>query len=518
MSSIQRNWRFQSDVWRKAASGAGFVVAVAALAGCSADVARLDSPGFGLTDSNSRPSATRANDSQPVRRYGAGGPVEDTSQGWPSSGPRNGSAGYPPPAAPGVRVTNLPDAATPPASPPPRGFTAAPAARPAALVAPAQKRPIAAGQTIDVQSGDTLYGFSKRYNVSIAALMELNNLQNPNLKPGQKIVLPRGAKAPFAKPQTRVAAPGPTPVGAPAPARAAIAPVAAQAAPAVVAAAPPVPSVAVAAWAGSYQIKPGESLYGIARAHHVSLNDLQAANAIADVNKVRPGMALKVPAGVVLPAAAAEAPVTPATTEPATPRVVQKAATKVTAEAAPAARPGAFAPKIINGGPKPEAAFDPPADEPAAAAVPAAKPIRTASVVPMAPAAAPATGTAKLRWPVKGQVVGTFGKRPDGTHNDGVNVAVPAGTDVHAAEAGSVAYAGSELKGYGNLVLVRHDNGLVTAYAHNDQLLVKRGDAVKRGQVIAKAGKSGAVDQPQLHFELRQGSKPVDPTPYMEKM
>ena len=116
-----------------------------------------------------------------------------------------------------------------------------------------------------------------------------------------------------------------------------------------------------------------------------------------------------------------------------------------------------------------------------------------------------------LRWPVKGRIISGFGKRADGSHNDGVDVAVPFGTDVLAAEDGVVAYAGNEVKTYGNLVLVRHDNGWVTAYAYNDKVLVQRGDRVKRGQPIAKAGKSGAVDQPQVHFELRQGSKPVDP-------
>jgi murein DD-endopeptidase MepM/ murein hydrolase activator NlpD len=127
-------------------------------------------------------------------------------------------------------------------------------------------------------------------------------------------------------------------------------------------------------------------------------------------------------------------------------------------------------------------------------------------------------GSSKLRWPVEGKVISAFGPRPDGTHNDGVNLAVPMGADVHAAEAGVVAYAGSELKGYGNLVLLRHDNGWVTAYAHGDELMVKRGDKVKRGQVIAKAGRTGQVDQPQVHFELRQGQRPVDPTPFMDRM
>jgi murein DD-endopeptidase MepM/ murein hydrolase activator NlpD len=134
-----------------------------------------------------------------------------------------------------------------------------------------------------------------------------------------------------------------------------------------------------------------------------------------------------------------------------------------------------------------------------------------------APAVEPSSATGRFRWPARGRVIASFGKRPDGTHNDGVNIAVPQGTDIHAAENGRVAYAGNELKGYGNLVLIRHDNGWVSAYAHADQVLVKRDDVVRRGQVIAKAGKTGTVDQPQLHFELRQGAKPVDPLPHMEK-
>ncbi len=95
---------------------------------------------------------------------------------------------------------------------------------------------------------------------------------------------------------------------------------------------------------------------------------------------------------------------------------------------------------------------------------------------------------------------------------------MPLGTEVHAAEVGCRRLRRQRAKGYGNLVLLRHDNGWVTAYAHNDELLVKRGDKVKRGQVIAKAGKTGSVDQPQVHFELRQGSRPVDPIPYLEKL
>ena len=120
-----------------------------------------------------------------------------------------------------------------------------------------------------------------------------------------------------------------------------------------------------------------------------------------------------------------------------------------------------------------------------------------------------------FRWPVRGRVIAGFGPKPNGQQNDGINVAVPEGTPVKAAEDGVVAYAGNELKGYGNLVLVRHSNGFVTAYAHASELMVKRGDTVKRGQVIAKAGQTGNVTAPQLHFEIRKGSTPVDPTQYL---
>lgn len=120
-----------------------------------------------------------------------------------------------------------------------------------------------------------------------------------------------------------------------------------------------------------------------------------------------------------------------------------------------------------------------------------------------------------FRWPVKGRIISKYGSKPGGTRNEGINIAVPEGTSVRAAESGVIAYAGNELKGYGNLVLIRHDGGWVTAYAHNRQLYVKRGDTVRRGDVIAKAGQTGSVDAPQLHFELRKGATAVDPLKYL---
>ncbi|MBI1980420.1 MAG: peptidoglycan DD-metalloendopeptidase family protein [Methylocystis sp.] len=120
-------------------------------------------------------------------------------------------------------------------------------------------------------------------------------------------------------------------------------------------------------------------------------------------------------------------------------------------------------------------------------------------------------GNPEFRWPARGRIIQGFSSGG----NDGINIAVPEGTQVKAAEGGVVAYAGNELKGYGNLVLIRHPNGFVSAYAHNGELDVKRGDQVKRGQTIAKSGQSGNVGSPQLHFELRKGSTPVDPTRYL---
>jgi murein DD-endopeptidase MepM/ murein hydrolase activator NlpD len=129
--------------------------------------------------------------------------------------------------------------------------------------------------------------------------------------------------------------------------------------------------------------------------------------------------------------------------------------------------------------------------------------------------AEPAGSLPGFRWPVRGRVIVAFGPKPNGVQNDGINLAVPEGTPIKAAEDGVVAYAGSELKGYGNLVLVRHPNGFVTAYAHASDILVKRGETVKRGQVIAHAGQTGNVTSPQLHFEIRKGATPVDPSQYL---
>ncbi len=131
-------------------------------------------------------------------------------------------------------------------------------------------------------------------------------------------------------------------------------------------------------------------------------------------------------------------------------------------------------------------------------------------------AAAPnATGIARMRWPVRGRVISGYGSG-GGKNGDGIDIAVPEGTPVKAAENGVVIYAGDGLKEFGNTVLVRHEDGLVTVYGHASELKVSRGEKVKRGQEIAVSGMSGTTDSPKLHFEVRKNSSPVDPTGYLE--
>ena len=468
-----------------------------ALAGCSADVIRLDSPAsFGLNDSSSglsRPSAS-------MTRSGAGFGALDLAQNT------SGSTNAPPPSDP-VRMAALPEPV--PATPVPSYVpsSAAPASRAAApspAVAAAEK-----GEPIQVQQGDTLYGLSKRHHVAISELMSVNGLSSPNLKPGQTLYLPLGKPA-GRKPLTRQPEVAAAPAAAPVKAAAAAAPA-------------PVPEATIAKYDGIYTVKKGDNVYGLALQFHVPPAELQAVNGITDVRKVRPGATLKVPASALanLPAQAAPAAAPVAPPAPAAPSVAAAASEPVAkvpaavvakdkeSTASNSALPSQ--PVLLNGEKKVATA-----DTTATDASPAAT--EKGSGTKVAAAGDAGTAASKLRWPVKGKVIGNFGPRPDGTHNDGVNVSVPLGTEVHAAESGVVAYAGSELKGYGNLILVRHDNGWITAYAHNEEMLAKRGDKVKRGQVIAKAGKSGQVDQPQVHFELRQGSKPVDPSPFMEKI
>lgn len=258
----------------------------------------------------------------------------------------------------------------------------------------------------------------------------------------------------------------------------------------------------------SHVVEAGETLNSVAKRYNVSPAALAAANNIAPGHTVRTGQSLVVPPSAGAPAPAQQPTFASAPVPPAPPAAPAMAAAK------PVPPPAKPATVVASAAPTPAVT------RAAAPAPAAAEPkVETAAKVSAAPEVedAPRTGASgpQFRAPVRGRVISGFGPKPGGARNDGVNFAVPAGTAVRAAEDGVVAYSGNELKGYGNLVLIKHADGYVTAYAHNGELDVKRGDSVRRGQIIAKAGQSGDVQSPQLHFEIRKGSTAVDPSRYV---
>jgi murein DD-endopeptidase MepM/ murein hydrolase activator NlpD len=242
-------------------------------------------------------------------------------------------------------------------------------------------------------------------------------------------------------------------------------------------------------------VAPGETLYRIARKYKMPVAELARVNKIPPHTKVNIGDRLNIPASRF-----ARAPQPETQKVAAQPKALSappKGKTETKTAALPKAQPKA-GPQLASVAPTQTANVATPTQAPAAT-----NPARSGSP------------GLSFRWPAKGRIIAGFGPKTNGQSNDGINIALPEGTPVKAAEDGVVAYAGNELKGYGNLVLVRHADGYVTAYAHTKELLVKRGDPIKRGQVIARSGQTGNVDAPQLHFEIRKGPAPIDPMPHL---
>ena len=243
-------------------------------------------------------------------------------------------------------------------------------------------------------------------------------------------------------------------------------------------------------------VRPGQSLGRIAYEYRVSERAIIAANRLKPPYKIETGQHLLIPGA-------------------AAPPVRMAAAAPPPGVSPPLAAAGHPPPEIIPlDGPAPPKAIAfppqaPPPPKPPAEPGAAEEGRGEAHPVPALPRGA------HFPWPVRGRVLAGYGAREGGGHNDGINIAAPRGAPVRAVDAGVVAYAGNELRGYGNLVLVKHDNGFITAYAHCDELLVKRGDKIGRGQVIAKVGATGGVAEPQLHFELRRGKRAVDPREFL---
>jgi murein DD-endopeptidase MepM/ murein hydrolase activator NlpD len=341
-----------------------------------------------------------------------------------------------------------------------------------------------------VVPGDTVHGVATRFQVPIRSLIDSNGLQPPfSLTPGQQLRIP----------DQRV-----------------------------------------------HVVAPGETLQDISRQYGVDSSTLVRLNAIEPPYAVVVGQSLVLPAPVE-PMTLAAAP--SAVADPTAIETTTVPAESVSVPTPTGSTGGLDAPPVLLPGssdgdgappPKPDetaaaadtdadltsdpastAAVDPgtePSEEAAATETEptASEPERTqtAAVDPMLiEPAARSSGT--FLWPVNGKVVSEFGAAADGLHNDGINIAAPRGTPVRAAENGVVVYAGNELRGFGNLLLVRHADGFVSAYAHNESLLVERGATVERGQTIARVGSSGSVTSPQLHFELRRGTEAVDPREYL---
>lgn len=338
---------------------------------------------------------------------------------------------------------------------------------PYALVA-GQKLQLPRQKVHTVESGETLYSVSRKYGVDVSALVRANNLQEPYaIRVGQKLTLP----APV------VASVQPTPAFTPS--------------------SPPLSQVAVAP---------------------------PPTAPVAETVPARP--VLPPPTAAEPPPPAREVAPTPAppptpVARPVPPPVAPAPTAAPTAAPPPAPKPQSNTAAI----PAPTPAEDPPKPAAVAESAPAAPPEPPTKPTPAAappPAAAreesgrqppppPPRAGKTFAWPVRGRVIATFGSQGGGLHNDGINIQAPKGTPVRAAENGVVAYAGGEIKGFGNLLLIRHADGFMTAYAHNEALLVKRGDVVRRGQVISRVGATGNVEFPQLHFEVRKGSQAVDP-------
>ena len=242
-------------------------------------------------------------------------------------------------------------------------------------------------------------------------------------------------------------------------------------------------------------VRQGETLPAIARRYRLDPTVLAAENGLTQPYAVRKGQRLRLPAA----AGSGGAATTTGTASDGSAAIVAPG---------PAARrvPAAATTKPAEAADAKEAEVQPPQAQ-ETAALPSAPPL------PSAPAA---SGQGFI-WPVKGKVISAFGPKGTGLHNDGINIAARKGTAVRAVENGVVAYVGNELRAFGNLVLIKHSGGWVSTYAHAEEILVARGDRVRKGQVIARVGNSGNAREPQLHFELRRGKNAVDPLEYLPR-
>lgn len=317
-----------------------------------------------------------------------------------------------------------------------------------------------------VLEGDTVYTVSQAYNLPLREIISLNQLSPPyNLQQGFRLKLP-----------------------------------------------PP----------NEYKVQAGDTLNGLSRLFGVSVSETAKQNNLSPPYVLEKGQILRLP--FAQPGLQAEFAVNaPAPSFASDLAAAENTSVpvKISSVQSESLAPPAGVERTTSLSPAPVDKADPKGFPPQ----PAAKPVtpvpapqaQKVSVVrpPIAPKVPPRSGGGKFMRPVDGKIISGFGPKPDGLHNDGINIKAARGTPVRAAENGVIAYTGSEMQGYGNLVLIRHGDRYMTAYAHMDKTLVKKGDVVKAGQSIGTVGSSGGVDSPQLHFEVRKGTEALNPAGYL---
>lgn len=459
-------------------------------AGCSSGAARFTDGLFTGSTTNQR-SIIRA-DNQPFPGDTARPSAVDGSY----TGSVSRAAVEPAPVAAPVSRSSLPPVAAAPLPAPaaaperPRlDRTATGSVAPAAPPARTAEQPRREGWTRDggtevtLKAGENINTLSKRYGVPPKAILRVNGIADVNaVTVGQKVVIPTFVYAAKPQPANAPAGDTPTPLRQP-DGKVAVLPQQpklkepdGQPATTGGSVAPATPK---AMDGDVYTVVSGDTLFGVAKKTGTKAEAIKSANGLTS-GALQIGQKLKIPGAGTRQVAAAPAGVDPI----------------VTGTSGPAAQK---ADRV--------ATYTPPTRTD--------KKIQEANAA-TAEEAPDSTGIGKMRWPVRGRVVSTYGKQSGSGRNDGIDIAVPEGTPVKAAENGVVIYAGDGLKDFGKTVLVRHADGKVTVYGHTSEIKVNRGDTVKRGQEIARSGMTGKTDTPKLHFEVRDNSEPVDPQQFLE--
>ncbi|MCR9256078.1 MAG: LysM peptidoglycan-binding domain-containing M23 family metallopeptidase [Alphaproteobacteria bacterium] len=332
---------------------------------------------------------------------------------------------------------------------------------------------VAPGPGVQVRQGDTLYTIAQRNNVALRDLIMINGLQPPyRIRPGDLLLLP-------------------VPRG--------------------------------------YVVQRGDTVSEIAQRFDVETSRLIRENRLASPYTIFPGQLLTVPVpiGTSAPPSTVQARAAPRrTVVTAPPSPAARTANSVVIVPRPSPlKPAPPSRTVVAAKPEPVPVGQPEArqqtrqqarQQALEQAQQQAQPQARQQARPVRYAEPPAREGSRFLWPVQGRVVSNFGVKSDGSRNDGINIRAPEGLGVRAAESGVVAYVGDDLDAFGNLVLLRHRDGFMTAYAHLQASLVREGDVIRRGQIIGRIGATGSVTAPQLHFEVRRRAKPVDPMDHLE--